>query len=270
MSDESFIKRHSVVIFFVLAFAISWISVYAVIGEKFWARLALEFSDLGVMAFAMLNGPFIAGLLMTYLVDGKLGLKKLLNKMTKYSVAGRWYLPILIFPTLLLVVSVLLSIVVSPELAPVLSTFGLIGGPFAGFLEETGWMGFAYPKMKGRRSALSTSIYFGVIHGVWHIVADFLGNYNTFSGYWLPYFFGFFLHVVALRVLIVWVYSNTDSVFLAILMHASSTGFYGILISTTMAPVNWVVFYNVYGVALCLVASVVALKYGRTLKSKST
>ncbi len=122
--------------------------------------------------------------------------------------------------------------------------------------------------MKGRRSALGTSIYFGVIHGIWHVVADFLGNYNTFGGYWLPYFFGFFLHVVALRLLIVWVYSNTDSVFLAILMHASSTGFFGILISTTMAPVNWVIFYNVYGVVLCLAASVVALKYGRTLRSK--
>lgn len=270
MSEQSFVKRHSVVIYFVLAFAISWTSVYAVIGEKFWARSVLELSDLGVMAFAMLNGPFIAGLLMTYLGDGKLGLKKLFHKMTKYNVAGRWYLPILIFPTLLLVVSVLLSIIVSPELAPVLSTFGLIGGPFAGFLEETGWTGFAYPRMKGKRSALNTSIYFGVIHGVWHIAADFLGNYNTFGGYWLPYFFGFCLHVVALRVLIVWVYSNTDSVFLAILMHASSTGFYGILISTTMAPVNWVIFYNVYGVVLCLVASGFALKYGRTLKSKST
>ncbi len=270
MSEQSFIERHSAAIYFVLAFAISWISVYAVIGEKFWARSALELSDLGVMAFAMLSGPFIAGLLMTYLVDGKLGLKKLLNKMTKYNVAGRWYLPILIFPALLLGVSILLGIVVSPELAPVFSTFGLIGGPFAGFLEETGWMGFAYPKMKGRRSALSTSIYFGVIHGVWHIAADYLGNYHTFGGYWLPYFFGFFLHVVALRVLIVWVYSNTDSVFLAILMHASSTGFYGILISTTMAPVNWMIFYNVYGVVLCLAASAVALKYGRTLKIKST
>jgi len=49
-------------------------------------------------------------------------------------------------------------------------------------------------------------------------------------------------------------------------MHASSTGFFGILISTTMAPVNWVIFYNVYGVALCLIAAVVALEYGKTLK----
>ena len=270
MNDQSFVQRHSLVIYFVLAFLVSWIGVYAVIGQKFVAGLVIEFSDLGLMAFAMLNGPFFAGLIMTLIVDGKKGIKNLFAKMTKYKVAGRWYLSVLIFPSLLLGVSVLLGVFVSPELAPTFGVLGLIGGPMAGLLEETGWMGFAYPKMKRKRSALGTAIYFGVIHGIWHIVADFLGNFNTMGGYWLPYFFGFCLHIVALRVLIVWVYTNTDSVFLAILMHASSTGFYGILISTTMAPVNWVIYYNVYGIVLCVVALVVALKYGKTLKVKST
>jgi hypothetical protein len=61
MSDHSFVKRHSLVIYFVLTFLISWIGVYAVIAQKFWAGSVIEFSDLGVMAFAMLNGPFLAG-----------------------------------------------------------------------------------------------------------------------------------------------------------------------------------------------------------------
>jgi hypothetical protein len=105
---------------------------------------------------------------------------------------------------------------------------------------------------------------------VWHFAFSFLGSANDLGGYYFPYFFGSSLHIVALRVLIVWVYSNTGSLLLAMLMHASSTGFYGMLISTTMAPVNWVIFYTVYGVVLCVAASVVALKYGKTLKSKST
>lgn len=270
MTSQSFAKKHSLAIYFVLAFLISWIGVYAIVGQKFWSGNPIEFSDLGIMAFAMLNGPFFAGLLMTYFADGKKGLKDLGARIIKYKVAGRWYLPLLIFPSLLLIIAVLLGIFVSPELAPTIGTLGLIGGPMAGLLEETGWTGFAYPKLKGTRSALMTAIYLGAIHGFWHITADFLGNFNVFGIYWLPYFFGFCLHVVALRVLIVWVYSNTKSVFLAIMMHASSTGFYGILISTTMAPVNWVIFYNVYGVALCAVAAVIALKYGRTLKYRST
>ena len=77
MSEQSFFKRHSLLIYFVLSFLISWIGVYAVIGQKFWAGEVIGFSDLGVMAFAMLNGPFFAGILMTYLADGKMGIKDL-------------------------------------------------------------------------------------------------------------------------------------------------------------------------------------------------
>jgi len=267
MSELSFVKRHSLVIYFILAFGIAWIGSLVLVGPKFFAGEEIVFDDIGLIAIVMLTGPFFAGLLMTYLVDGMLGLKELFTKMTKYNVARRWYFPLLIFPCLLLGVAVLLSIFVSPELSPIFAVLGVFGGPMAGLFEETGWMGFAYPKMKGKSSALRTGIYFGVIHAVWHVVASFLGSYNDIGIYWALYFFGSSLHIVALRVLIVWVYTNTESVFLAILMHASSTGFFGILISTTMAPENWVIYYNVYGLVLCLVAAVVAFKYGKTLKT---
>lgn len=270
MSEKSFVKRHSLVIYFVLTFAIAWIGSFVLGGPKFLAGEVFEFSDIGLMAIAALIAPFVAGLLMTYLADGRFGLEEFFARLKKYKVAGRWYLPLLIFPALLFCVSVLLGVIVSPELAPVLATFGLIAGPLAGFLEETGWMGFAYPKMSGKSSVLSTAIYLGIIHTVWHIAFDFLGQSNVLGGYWLPYFFGFFLHIVALRVLIVWVYSNTESLLLAMLMHASSTGFFGILISQTMAPELVVIFYIVYGIVLGLAASVVALKYGTSLKVKST
>ncbi len=270
MRDQNFVKRHSLIIYFVLAFAIAWIGSFVSVGPKFLAGETIEFSDGGLMALAMLGAPFIAGILMTYLADGKAGLTELFARMKKYKVAGRWYLPLLIFPALLLLVSVLLGVFVSPEMAPVFAIFGVFAGPLGGFFEEPGWTGFAYPKMRGKASALSTAIYLGIIHGIWHAMVWFLSQSSALGGYWLPYFFGFCLHLVALRVLIVWVFENTGSVFLSILMHASSTGFFAILISTTMSPVNWVIFYNVYGVVLCSAAAVVALKYGKTLKAKST
>jgi membrane protease YdiL (CAAX protease family) len=266
MNDQNFVKRHCLALFFVLAFLISWLGVFALAGPKFLAGEAFEMADIGLMAFGMLNGPFVAGLLMTYITEGRAGLKSLFSRMKKYKVTGRWYISVLIFPALLLLVSVLLGVFVSPQLAPTIGFLGFVGGPLAGLLEETGWMGFAYPNMNKKKSALTNAIVFGVLHGFWHIVADFLGNSLAFGGYWPWYFFGFCLHVVALRVIIVWVYENTQSLLLAILLHASSTGFYGILISTTMDPVNWVIFYNVYGVVLGLVASMVVLKYGKNLK----
>ena len=266
MINQSFIKRHALAIYFILAFGIAWIGSFVSVGPKFLAGEAIEFSEGGPMALAMLGAPFIAGILMTYLADGKSGLNELFSKMKKYKFARRWYFPLLIFPTLLFLVAVMLAFFVDPEIAPVFTVFGVFAGPLAGVLEETGWTGFAYPKMSKKASALSTAIYLGIIHGIWHIVVWYLSQSGDLGGFWWPYFFGFCLHVVALRVLIVWVYNNTDSVFLAILMHASSTGFFAILISTTMAPVNWVIYYNVYGVVLCLVALVVAFRFGKNLK----
>ena len=67
--------------------------------------------------------------------------------MKKYKVARRWYLVLLIFLALLLLASVLLGVFVSSELVPTFGLLGIIGGPMAGLLEETGWMVFAYPKM---------------------------------------------------------------------------------------------------------------------------
>ena len=84
--------------------------------------------------------------------------------------------------------------------------------------------------------------------------------------HWLPAFVGWCGHVVALRVLIVWVYVNTKSLLLAQLMHASSTGFFGILIPIVIAPASRSILYRVYAVALSAVAVVVIARYGGSLR----
>ena len=252
--------------FFVFAFLISWIGVFIVVGPKFIEGQPIEFSDIGLMSLPMLFAPFISGIIMSYLADKKKGINELFGRMKNWRVGGHWYLPLLIFPTLLVCVSIVLSFLCSAEFALTFNTFGIFGGLLAGVLEEIGWTGFAFPKMIKKTSILKASIYLGLIHGVWHLMADVLGNYNALGEFWLPYFVGFVLHVVALRVLIGWVYSNTGSLLLAVLMHASSTGFYGILISITLSPQNRMIFYIVYGIVLCITASVVAIKYGNTLK----
>jgi membrane protease YdiL (CAAX protease family) len=270
MSNQSLVRRRALAIYFVLAFVIAWIGSFISVGPKFLAGEAIEFSDGGLMALAMLGAPFTAGILMTYLANGKPGLSELFAGVKKYQVAGRWYLPLLIFPTLLLLVAVLLSVFVDPEMAPTFAILGFLSGPLAGVLEETGWTGFAYPSMSKNASALSTAISLGIVHGIWHFLVWYLSQSGDLGVYWWPYFFGFCLHIVALRVLIIWVFENTGSLLLAMLMHASSTGFFVILIPTTMAPVNWAIYYNVYGVVLCIVATLVAMKYGKNLRGKLT
>lgn len=259
-------KRHPLASYFFLAFLIAWLGSFLAVGPKYLRGDEIGFNDIGLMAIPMLFGPFIASIIMSCIVDGKQGFLNLFTRMKVRRVEVRWYATLLIFPVLLLTVSLVLAGLISSEFAPTFFGIGILTGLVAGFLEETGWMGFAYHRMGGlKRSILSTSLYLGLIHGVWHIVADFLGNYGSLGGYWVPYFIVFVVFMIVLRVLIVWVYTNTKSLLLAQLMHASSTGFLAVLIPMDLAPMNVFIFYSVYTVMLSVVAAIVVLKSGKNL-----
>lgn len=269
MKFKDAIRRHPVGMYIYSVFLISWVGSLLVGGPIFLRGESMALEDILVVGMVVLSGPFVAGLLMTYLVKGRPGLRDLFLRMIRWRVGGRWYAALLIFPILLLAVSLALSTWVSPELSPIFFTPGIMMGLLAGAIEEVGWMGFAYPMMRSRLGVLRTSLYLGFLHALWHIVPDFLGNYHALGEYWLPYFIGFAVFVVALRVLIVWVYENTGSLLLAQLMHASSTGFFAILIPTGIAPANWAIFVSVYAVVLSVVAALVVARYGRNLMSDS-
>ncbi len=266
MTTRTSIQRHSISIYFILVFFISWGGVILAVGSKFLQGNSLELTDIGIMAIPMLGAPFVVGILMTYLVNNKEGLKELTVRLRKWRANSYWYGPILIFPSLLLGVSVISSILIDPELAPAFFVVGLFLGLLAGLFEEIGWTGFVFPRMSQNGNTLYSSIILGVIHGIWHICADFLANFNTLEEFWAPYMFGFILHVVALRILIVWVYTNTNSLFLAVLMHASSSGFYSFFISTEITPESQAIIYLVYGFVLWIPAIIVSYKYGKNLK----
>ncbi len=269
MNKKTFIQRHSVFVYFFLTFLISWGGSFLGVGPKFLRGETIDpwSPDIGVMGFAMLVGPFTSGVLMTYLTDGKEGLSDLFSRMKKWRVGGRWYATLLIFPILVLSVSLVLSVLVSTELFPIFFGIGLVLGLFAGFFEETGWMGFAFPKMSRKGNILRASIYLGLIHGVWHLLAGFLGQFQMLGQYWILYNIGFVVFVWALRVLIVWVYVNTKSLLLPQLMHASSSGFLALLVPTEIDPLNSAIYYLVYAVVMWITAAVVISKYGRTLKA---
>jgi membrane protease YdiL (CAAX protease family) len=237
-------------------------------GMKLLQGAELELKDALPMAVAMLGAPCFVGIAWTYICDGRKGLQDLLARMTKWRVGARWYAVLLIFPLLILVVILSLSMLVVPELKPTFLQIGILFGLSAGFLEEIGWMGFVYPKMRLRFSILRASIYLGLIHALWHGVADFLGNYNSFGENWLPYFAGFFVFVVALRVIIAWVYENTGSLLLAQLIHASSSGFLSVFVARTeFSGETWYIFYVAYAVVIWLVAAIIILRNeGRLLK----
>src|SRR5688572_6640988 len=87
-----FVARHPVPTYFALTFAISWGGLLAVGGLDGMSGTTWQ-SDprLPFLVVAMLAGPSIAGLLLTALVSGRAGLRKLLSRLLRWRVEPRWY-----------------------------------------------------------------------------------------------------------------------------------------------------------------------------------
>jgi uncharacterized protein len=135
---------------------------------------------------------------------------------------------------------------------------GILFGVPAGFLEEIGWMGFAFPKLRLHRSALSSSVILGVFWSVWHLpVIDYLGTAVPHGAYLPSFFVVFAVAMTAMRVLIAWVYANAKSVLMAQLMHVSSTGSLVIFSPPRVTARQEVMWYGLYGITLWIIVAII-------------
>jgi membrane protease YdiL (CAAX protease family) len=270
---RAFTKRHPLLSFYALAFAITWGGLIMVVGgpseilgspEKFETRF-------GLVLLAWLAGPSVASILMTGLVHGRAGLRNLFARMTRWRVGARWYaVALLTAPLLSVAVLLALSLSSSEYLPTILTTsdkvslllLGIVGTLVGGIFEELGWTGFATPTLlrRMRYGVLTTGLIVGVLWGVAHFPLYYWGASGNLSGAllvavvaanvlaWFPPY----------RVLMVWVYDRTESLLLAMLMHGSATG--SLVIFASLAP-GWrlFTFLLVFGAVLWVVVGAVAL-----------
>jgi membrane protease YdiL (CAAX protease family) len=257
--------------YFLLAFAISWILVIAVVGIDGFPGTAADFGALlPVVVLAMLAGPSVAGVVSTLLFQGRTGLRDLKQRLLHWRVGARWYaIALLTAPLTALSVLTVLSLT-SPVYRPGIFTtsnpalhllLGAVTGIAAGLFEELGWTGFAVPRLRLRYNIFATGLMVGLMWGAWHLLAIWWGSTGTSGSLsmtlYLPAMTLSFLPPY--RVLMVWVYDRTHSLLVAMLMHASLTASLRILdpLPITGAPI---VIYNlVLGAALWLVVATAAV-----------
>ena len=277
ISISNFIKRHPVLTYFALTFAISWGGVLLVIGGPGGIPGTPEQLEtlLPIAIVAMLIGPSVAGILLTGFIYGKAGFRELLSRLFKWRVSLRWYaaaflIAPLVFTAILLLLSLASSvflpgILVSDDKSSLL-LFGIVAGVMVGIFEELGWTGFAIPRLRQRYSILATGLIVGVLWGAWHILTNDLWPGSTISGTLPPALFlvanGFLFlagQLPAFRVLMVWVYDRTGSLLVAMLMHASLTASTLILGPLAISGTASLIFGVAFAVAMWVIVAAVAV-----------
>jgi len=199
--------------YFILVFILS-IPLYA-----FAAIVPQEMVMLVV--FSLGFPPIIAAIILEIRENGSNGVKRLLKRSFDYIRITRkiWYVPIFfLFPFLFMLAygfTALTGESIPNSLIPVVT------GPIAflvffifALMEEIGWMGYAIDPMQNRLNALRSSLILGTIWAIWHI------PFYVFAGFDTLWIVGQLISLIAVRVIIVWIYNNTfKSVFATIVIH---------------------------------------------------
>jgi membrane protease YdiL (CAAX protease family) len=260
--SEAFVKKYATIIYFTLAFVISWVSAALIAGPSEIINIknvALE-GELALVIVAMVIGPTVAGLFSTWLVGRKEGLKDLLTRFCRWNVGARWYMALFIAPATLVVTDLLLSLF-SRNFYPTIFSmsdktsflgFTLFGALVGGFFEEIGWTGFAIPRMLKRLSVFKTGLFLGLIWGAWHFLVNFWGSANSAGAVPLALFLlvALFSFLLPYRILMVWVYDHTKSLLLSILMHCNLITFWLILAPTEGSGSYRVIWFLTWTVIL--------------------
>ena len=203
--------RHDLVLYFVLAYLLSW---------ALWPLVILNPTSSPLVPF----GPLIAAVIVALLAGGRRELWALLRQLGRWRVHPLWYVIALLGPFVLAGLTAALAVAAG---APVRGTgdytnwraitfFFLSTVIIVGLFEEVGWRGFTLPRLQLRLSAIWAALVLGVLWALWHLpelISDPTGQRPPVQ---------FLLWALALSVIFSWLYNSTNgSLPIVIICHAA-------------------------------------------------
>jgi uncharacterized protein len=224
----NFFRQYPLLTFFTLTIVMTWLLALPplLFGSPF-----KPFQTAGAY------GPFLSAIIVSAAM-GRTELQALFKRMTNFRFGFGWYLlAIFGYVLLYLLVAGLSGAPLMQSLAnkrtliftlylPALFTSYLVN-PIG---EETGWTGFATPRLQERFSPWLSAVILGVVWAVWHLPAYFvpseMGAFNPVN------FIFFVLMSIFIRIIWMWVFNNAKgSAISGVLLHASSNA-----VSLTLIP----------------------------------
>ncbi len=215
--------------YFGLTYLISWLIWLPLYGYVFgWTNLTTVPYQHALGGL----GPLIASVLTTWIFLKKEGVKNLLKKCFQFKPIV--YLMIaLLSPFVLLLVALIICFFVDKtpvHLSGLLTskefpqfhwlTFFIYNLVFFGLGEETGWRGFALPRLQAKMNALSASIVLTAFWALWHLpLFYYRPGYTTMNSVAV---IGWVLSLLTGSILLTWLYNSTrGSILICAVFHST-------------------------------------------------
>src|ERR671912_2038320 len=202
----SLVKRHPLITFFVLVYALAWIIESPLV----FLQDSITGTQGQIFFILSANVVSVVAIVLTGVVFGRGALRKLLGRLLIWRVNPFWYLVVLLGPVVLVGGAVGLNTLLG---GPALSVGNTLLGvvmmwaffifPGSALGEEIGWRGYALPRLQAGRSALAASLILGAFWSLWHLPLWLTGApFNPLILY--P---AFVIAIIASSVIYTWVYN---------------------------------------------------------------
>jgi len=227
--NSSWIKRNSLVLYFVLAYVISWSCMIPV---ALTAQGLVNWQVPYALYYLASFGPMLSALLITGLTGGGAAIRRLLGRLLIWRVGARYLAFTLLAPFGLFALALILNRLVLgswPDLSllgqadylPYLGPVGVLGVWLLtyGLGEEVGWRGFALPYLQRSHTAGNATLILAVLWASWHLPAFFFRD--TYVDLGVLGFPMFFFTIIFATANLTWLYNSTGgSLLMAVLFHA--------------------------------------------------
>jgi membrane protease YdiL (CAAX protease family) len=225
-------RRHPLASFFVLAYAVTWLLWSPVLFLKLPPFNPTTHAPALYVLPGIAIGVTGSAFLMTALTQGRAGVHRLLQRLVLWRVNLQWYVvAVLLLPLTQVLVAVALG---HPDALDAISPTALLLYPaayaahffFGPLFEESGWRGFALPRLQHRYGPLLGTLLLGLLWSTWHFFlyvpvwfqSESIGDGLMGTGL-------FVVTTTSMTFIFTWLFNNTRaSLLLSILLHGSVDG----------------------------------------------
>lgn len=220
-SKETFVDRHPIFSYYALACGLSWlIQIPLALQAQGVIQSQLPFALHYLSGF----GPLLSAAYMSWRLGGRQGLQGLFSRLTRWRVGLGWWM-VALSPLFALVLLWLVARLIGGDPLTLLDLGRVeflpnlgIGAAFLwiatfGLGEETGWRGFALPRLQAKRSALAATLLLWLMWSLWHLPLFFYMYEPSILVGWL-------IGLLAGAITFSWLFNSTGgSVLMTVIFH---------------------------------------------------